>query len=628
VSGRGLLASIALLLAVVAGWRMRVWITHSNPAWERDSPVGLLKSDPALLYWFTERIAEDGGSIPDDFARTTSVQWPDEVDARVEFPQLQPWLAANLWRAFGGRTPLHEFCLSLFSFLAALTAVAAFGLALELTREPGAPTRRWGPAVVALALFFVLPANWRTTSFVLLGEDVAFPCLAFHLWLLARAARVRSAASFLLCGAFLAAAMAAWHATGFFVAIEAGALLAWTLRSGENPFAARRAWLALVPVAVVGALEPMMRGKLQLLSLPMALAYALLALAWIERRRRLAPLARTGVALGVVAATLGLGLLLARALGGGLGDYSHVFRLIAAKLANLGVKPRDPATLPFEVRILWQGPFDTLQGRALWLHLGTALLGGALLAALALPAWVRGRGDSRSAMLALAGAVALLATWLIQRTEILAGFLLAVASAVALVRTTDARGGGAKAAAALALLLPPAWIFFVGPPGKPSFVAYYRATPAWYHPRIVEEYRAAIDAVERLVPKDAPVAADEILSTAILAHARRPILVQPKYEWKAARARLEEFRTAATLGTPQQLADFLRSKRCRHLLFDWRTLWDTREQVGLADSVTAPRPDSAIAIAAAQPDRLPGFKLLWKSELPRDGLRLYELIER
>ncbi len=610
MSGRGVATAAALLLAVFVGWRLRVYVAHANPAWNQASPVGLLKSDPALLYWFTERIAENGGSIPEDFARTTSVQWPDAVDARVEFPQLQPLLAANLWRWIGGRTPLHEFCLSLFSLLAATTAVAAWGLAWELTR-------RRGLALLALALFFLLPANWRTMTFVLLGEDVAFPCLAAHLWLLARAARVRTTASYLGSGLFLALAMAAWHASGFFVAIEAAALFAWYLRSGANPLAVPRAWLVVLPFVIACAFEPMLRGKLQLFSLPMQLALALLVMVAVEARGRLSPLVRTGAALGLVAAFLGLGLLAARWLGGGLTDYSHVFRLVAAKLSHLGVLPRNPNELPFEVRILWQGPFDSLRMRALSLHLSTTLAGLALLIALALPSWWRGRGEPRTALLALAGTAATILTWLILRTEILAGFLLPAATVLALRRVKER---GWTVALALVALVPPAATF-------PEFVGFYRSSGEWYQPAQVEEFAATIAAIDEHVPPGKPVAADEILSTAILAHARRPILAQPKYEWKAARERLEEFRTAATRGTPEELAAFLRAHRCRHLAYDWLTLWVTRYQVGLADDVRSPDPKAAITFAANDPEHLPGFRLLWKSPLGRNGVRLYELID-
>ncbi|MBM4014923.1 MAG: hypothetical protein FJ293_08155, partial [Planctomycetes bacterium] len=275
-----LLSALCLIALVVGAWRLRVGMTEGLPIWDPASPIGLMKSDPALLFWFSERIAEAGGALPDDLAACTSVQWPDAVDARVEFPQLQPWLAAVSWRALGGTMPLHAWCATFFSLLAALTLVGVHGLARELTGSRAL-------ALAATALAFVLPANLRTATHLLLGEDVALPALAFHFWLLARAARVRTAAALAVAGVPLAIALAAWHATGFFVAIEAGAFLAWWLRHGRNPFAVRHAWLLLVAPIVAGLAEPMLRGKLALLSLPLTIGWTLLLAAAIERRRPL-----------------------------------------------------------------------------------------------------------------------------------------------------------------------------------------------------------------------------------------------------------------------------------------------------------------------------------------------------
>jgi hypothetical protein len=604
-------AWLVAVLAVMAVWRTRVAVTHAIPNWDSRDARGLMKSDPALLYWFTQRIAENGGRIPSDLAHTRAVQWPDEVDARVEFPQAQMWLAASTWRWLGGEQPLHEWCVTLFSLLAATTGLAVFGLARELTRSRAL-------ALVALGSWCLLPASWRTTGFVLLGEDLSFPAFVTHLWLLARAARVRTAAAFLLAGLFLALAMASWHAAGFFVALEAGAFLAWTLRSGENPLRVRHAWLVLLPLALGCLLEPMLRGKLQIASLPMQLAGVLGGLAWLERRRALGLPLRAALAAGLLVLAAGAALLASRAVGGGLGDYSHVFGLVAAKLRHLGRLPADPERLPFEVRILWQGPFDTFPASELALRLNAALAGFALLALVSLPTWWRGRGRSTEALLALLGAAALLASWLILRTAILAAVLLPVASVLVAARWRPGREKLVGALAAAALLVPP-WL----PLRRLSLREFLRSTSeqnAWYNPDHVRELRQTLGAIRELVPEGEPVSSDEVNSTAILAHTAHPILVQPKYESKLARERLAEFRHVATLGTPAELARYLREHRTRYLVYDWRTLWANRYQAGIPESVNGMRPGTALSQRVSDPQRLEGFELLWKSRGGRFAL--------
>jgi hypothetical protein len=169
------------------------------------------------------------------------------------------------------------------------------------------------------------------------------------------------------------------------------------------------------------------------------------------------------------------------------------------------------------------------------------------------------------------------------------------------------------------LLAPPLGLF-------PSFL-HYQETLSWNEPGQREEIRALVAAIEEQVPKGAPVAADEVTATAILAATDRPMLVQPKYEWTAARQRLEEFRNVATRGTPQQLADFLRAHRCRHVAIDWLKLWGTRYQVGLADDIQVMSAETALAMITRDPEHVPGFKLLWKSPFAADRLRLLELSE-
>lgn len=612
-----LLCALALAALVAAGTWLRISIAHAQPIWDSASPVGLLKSDPALLYWFTERIAENGGALPDEFAASTAVQWPDAVDARVEFPQLQMWLAANSWRWSGGGVALHEWCTRFFALLASLALLGTYGIAREATGSRLA-------GLLAAAAAFLLPATWRTASFVLLGEDVALPMLALHLWAAARAARRPSRAAFLLAGLPLAVAMAAWHATGFFVAMEAGALLLWCLRSGSNPFAARGAWLALLPFALACVFEPMLRGKLQIVSLPMQVAGALLVLAAIERRRALAPWTRAGVALALLAALAGAAFALGRLAGGGIGDYSHVFRLIGHKLLHLGRLPADPGALPFEVRILWQGPFETAQLRALLLNLSAPLFFALAAAAAAVPGWRRGAGDGIAAVAAPMVLASLLASWLIFRSLAFAALLFPAAGAWLVVAAARRVPEAGRSLAALGLSL----VLLVPPLAKfGEFVRYVETKNPWYDAAHAAEIRGAVAAVERLVPRDAAVAGDEVNSTAILAHTGRPIVVQPKYESSAARARLEEYRMAATRGTPAELAGFLRRHRCRWLLLDWHLLWQTRYQAGLRNDATSMDGDTALALAY-QGKELPGFRMVWRSGGRRDGMRLYELVER
>jgi hypothetical protein len=210
----------------------------------------------------------------------------------------------------------------------------------------------------------------------------------------------------------------------------------------------------------------------------------------------------------------------------------------------------------------------------------------------------------------------MVATWLILRTVILAAVLLPVACALVAARAYPRRPWLVGALAAALLWLPPL-------PSFRAYVAHMPQTNAWYNPEHARELRALVAAIRAHVPAGVPIASDEVNSTAILAHTGHPILVQPKYESAAARARLAEYRMVATTGTPAQLAQYLRERETRHLALDWRTLWSSRYQVGIPYSVNGMRSGTALAQTQHDPKRLPGFGLLWKS--PGGRYLLYEL---
>jgi hypothetical protein len=196
--------------------------------------------------------------------------------------------------------------------------------------------------------------------------------------------------------------------------------------------------------------------------------------------------------------------------------------------------------------------------------------------------------------------------------------LLPVAAVVALEPWQAQKPRLATGVLAMALLVPPLVPFR-------QFVTRLPQQNNWYNPGHVRELRELVRAVREHVPEGEPIAADEVNSTALLAHTGHPILVQPKYESAIARARLAEFRYAATCGTPAELAQLLRDKRTRFLAFDWRTLWSSRYQVGIPYSVNAMPAGSALAAVVQDPTRLSGFRLLWKSSGGR--FALYELAQ-
>jgi hypothetical protein len=330
------------------------------------------------------------------------------------------------------------------------------------------------------------------------------------------------------------------------------------------------------------------------------------------------------VAAASAAAVLALARALSARAGGGLGEASHVYGLLAAKIRHLGALPQDPRELSPEVRLMWQGPFDTLDV-ASWSE--PAVLGAAALAlALLCWTWRAWRRPSRSveAVLLALVLISLPIAWLIARTVILPAALLPALAAAAAGRLR-------RAALPLALLVAAQGLVFAG------FLRGHRI--AWYlPPERQQELAQLISRLPALVPEGEAVAADFMSSTAILAHTRRPIVLQPKYEDRLSRARAERFLAAFFHGTPEDLRRLCADElHCRYLLVDRYTLWHlARYAAGLPWSAREPAPGTAAASFLSRDqavlESVPGFALLYRSpdvaraeRAPGDFYRLYRL---
>ncbi len=611
---RHALGLLVLVVAVALTATIRIERTLHDPNFDRSSADGLLRSDPALLFYITERIVESGGRPPDDFRADRRIQHPDAIDVPKMFTVGQEFLVAWSYLTFGRGMPLHVFCVFIMSVVASLTLVGAYGLAWELTEKV-----RW--AALAAPVYLFLPANYRTLGLILMREDVSFPCFALHLWLLARAARLRTAWSFAWAALAAVLAVATWHAMSFVLALEMLALLLWFLRTGRNLFAIPRSWIVPAALAVAGAAIPVLRGKVFPLSPAMLMALALLAGARVARRGA-AGRARATV-LGTLIVLVPVSFGIAWLSGGGQEDYSHVFNLILAKIVHLGVMPDDPSRLSFEARLLWQGPFLTAEWSDFITEVGAGLV--VLLAGLGacFIVWRRNAHGDRLFLIATFTVICLVAAYMVERLMILIGFLVPVLGAVLAARLPKPRWGAAVLG----------WLAVVQAAAFCAWLGHH--TIAWYvNPAYNAEIAGLVRWSRQNLPADEAVASDFVHSTILLAHNRNPIVCQPKYEMVESRRRFREYLEAYLKGAPQDLMRFARRYRCRYVLIDRIGMWYVNRYIaGIPLSQQTPAPGTAAAVFGSDDETVltgvPGFTLVYRSPpgLGLDVFRLYRIEE-
>ena len=472
-------------------------------------------------------------------------------------------------------------------------------------------------ALLAALLVAATPAFHRSVGFVLVDEDWFWPLFALHLGLVARAARVRSAGSVTIAAVAAAAALATWHATGFFLALEAAVALGWLLWTGRSPLALRGG--GAVPLVLAGAslAVPFLREVGAALSFPVAAAAGL----WLAAR------ASPGRAARIVGTTATLGLTVLGSWIGGGAAYAHVFALLAAKLEHAGIRPETAHGLAPDVRLLWQGPFATPS----FAHAAGALsLAGVVAFVAALRACSARERANRSPAAALAALFALSigGAWFAERALVLPALLGPPLAAWAATRVRNGRWMLAGLAVVQVGLCARWAAGYVNP---------------WYHAPVQRqaEIRWMVETVERVVPRGEAVAADFMSSTAILARSGNPICFSPKWEAAEPRRRAAEFLDAFHHRSPAEFrALILERYRARWLVVDRFTLqYLARWSADLPAGSFEPLPGTAAAALLSQDDAalrsIPGYTLVARSPstirqsngLPTDFYRIFRLDE-
>jgi hypothetical protein len=607
-----------LLLAVGTGAAIRIHTTLNDPNFDTVDARPLLRSDPGLLHYITERIVESGGLSPDDFRADPRIEHPATSDIPAMFTVGQEFVIAwgyLLWDTLmsGAGTPLHVVAVWIMGLFASLAVLGVFGLAFELTGR-----LRW--AVLAGSVYLLLLGNYRTIGFIFIREDFSLPWLALHLYLLARVLRVRTRFAILATALTLILAASTWHAMAFILTIEAIVLLGWYLRSGENLMAHRDAWLGLVLIALGSLMIPALRAKGFLVSLPVLVAACLWVAGRLEGSGRMTS-ARARLVTPVLLIAL---LLVTRLVADGQGDYSHVIELMTAKISNAGQLPADPSELSFDSRLLWQGPFATATWNDMFGFLGAGLVLIAIAFVWGCYGWLRRRGDPRLLTLLGFAVTGSLSAFLVRRTIVLPALLLPVVAACAVQKLSTLP---LRVLAIVLFFVFQVRYFYIGIDG-------YQCP--WYRPpargvALAEVVRWA----EENIPSDEAIATDFETGTAVLAHGRHPILVQPKYESTSSRRRIENFSDAFVHGSLADYRALLIQNDCRYVLAN-RDFWGRNLYIAGIQVDAGWQPDPRTPFANfSHPDariyqNVPGFRLMFRSAdiFGAGHMRVFELVDR
>ncbi len=639
MTGRRAALIVLLLAAFLAGNRIR--LTRGLEYFDPANGDCFFWTEGAVQFRYARMVAE-GATIP---ARDPALQWPEGIEPRKRLCLLMERTVGASYRAFSrlfGRPPFHVWAAY------APHVVAALGVPAAYLAGAAVWSSVWAALLAAALYAFSLATVGRAIgSFG--HEDFALPWLFLSAAFLLRVVRggaagaggVASAASAAgapgmarrivdggrriadgaLAGLFLALGLGSWHFSRFvylLIVLALGARLFAADGAARERAARALAW------ATAGALAaclvfPVLRGSSLPLSPSFLLSVALLTGAVVETRlfpsRNPTPpgpraFARRAVTTGLVLAAL---------LGGArvvsqteTEDYAHVYALFLAKLRFLGAKPDDPRLLSPEARSLWIEDFSSPSA-----YLVVATFGVPIALAIAALAGERARrraaasrrdappGDgvsSRDALALLVLLVVLSGTsfLLVKRLFVVLTFFLAALAGGAARRAARARRPGPKArAAGLARLVPAALILFAVGLEAFKFATHGQETavtrtlrallkrkpealtiPNWHANDL-----ATVAWIRNHTEADAAFVGRIGSSPMILTYAGRPIVLQPKYEVPAIRARARAF-GAALYGSESDLYRFCREHGAAYYLHEARSALesgpDSERYVGCA----------------------------------------------
>ena len=557
------LAIVGLLFAFHV--HLKTTKIFASPTWDAHDEVGQFWSEFAFHYRFAKFFAEHPVGDWSQLSHDRSVQYPDTTDDWAEFTVAMEVPVGVLYRWLQPATPFHVFVLWYDCLVSSLALIAVFFLARALWRSDVA-------GVFAAAMYATLyPSYGRTVKNLFLREDFAIPLIIFALFFSVRALQEQKMRDQILAGLFWLAALASWHLTQFVLVVGVGAAVLVYLGKGETP---RVPWFVFT-LAVGSVVIPVLRAKQLFLSPTMCALYALSLAVWMNGGRKRAML----VFAGWLITLLAVGFFLQKS----YGDYAHVYQLFVYKLRYLGVKPDEPARLPWEARCLWEAAFNTADAREFWHSLqwcGPLALVGIWYA------WRERNVSLRT--LALFSLMLIPLAWMVVRYFTFLGFAAAVMAAGLMTRRIWWRG---------AVLFAVAWQLVFACRESPS-----RA------PVVPDNYKPLIAWVNKHTPTNAVFLASISEAPVLLAYTGRPIILHSKFENKAIRDRYREF-LAAVYGSEDQMFEFAQRYGADYFVFDDGFLIagkDSRRYK--ADKLGELDPNCAAMLFYAQPQRLRHFE--------------------
>ncbi|MCK5594744.1 hypothetical protein KAI19_01030 [bacterium] len=347
-------SKLKIVLAIFLLYFVSVFIRFQILQHRIDNCGSLPFSNESAQHLICTKIITETGSLP---VMDNKIQHPEGINIRKRNFVFMEYFYGYLYRFLNlaktdvgaGLAPaLICFIRHIVPLLFSLSIIAIFILAYSISENQIA-------ALISSAYYGVmLPSVIETTGEIFLKQTFALPLIFLNLSLLffiPKQPRYKTRLSLsILAGLLLYIAVISWDLTQLYLGILFGSAVFLIICGKSSLNYLEFVFISFLFMVFAGFTNPRLMEIKFLYSHAMLFGYSTVAIAFVMKIKRLNRLKALLLLFGVF---IFLEIISSFVLKNQFSTYSHITSLFFYKLRFLGVKPTNPALLPFDVNFMW-----------------------------------------------------------------------------------------------------------------------------------------------------------------------------------------------------------------------------------------------------------------------------------
>lgn len=573
----------------------------------------LYYSDAALRFHYAEMFSQ-GKKIP---IVDKQVLYPEGLKVRTLIHLTMDWVIGNSHRLFFAKLPFTDYVKYFVCIFSSFSVLLVFLLGALIWQKKGSGLIAGVFYAIGIPSFWRIAGNYLRESFAL---PFIFTALYLFSYSLISPSATRQKLMLFFSGVGFTLSLITWHLSQFFFTVFVGFLICLFILNDNAVKIFKNLWLFFIPILLAGLTWQPISSKYFILSFPLVMSIWLWLIAILGFKQN-TYLKRIFLAFGFIP----IYFILIRIFPRYFAEYGHVFETIIAKIVNLGHKPANPATLSFDARSIWMGPFASPGPLTIVFSILVPFL-------LAIIGWLGSLNrnffkqfDYNRLLISYFIIVFTILYFLVIRLEVFLFFFLAVAIGANLNLIREKK----KLRQLLLISLIAGFLIesYKTYNFKQLFQTYYlKLAKEWLTKPTAygSDWERLSNWIKENTKPDQAILADVDISAMLLTYLDRPIIIQPIYENTIARQRAQECLNAFY----QTETDFLKlftRYQIKYVIYQQDLLLDYSKESNryLTNNMKVKKNSVAYAMHF-QPENLKRFALRYQT----NTFRVYQVLEK